>query len=41
MIRTFLFDMGNVLIPFDINRGYQALSHHSGLPPDQVAERIR
>ncbi|MCA2971643.1 MAG: hypothetical protein INH43_24265 [Acidobacteriaceae bacterium] len=41
MIRTFLFDMGNVLIPFDINRGYQALSHHSGLPPGQVAERIR
>lgn len=41
MLRTFLFDMGNVLIPFDINRGYQALSHHSGLPQTEVAERIR
>lgn len=41
MIRTLLFDMGNVLIPFDINRGYRALSHHSGLPETEVATRIR
>jgi HAD superfamily hydrolase (TIGR01509 family) len=33
--------MGNVLIPFDINRGYQALSLHSGLPQQEVADRIR
>lgn len=41
MIRALLFDMGNVLIPFDIHRGYGALAAHSGLPAAEVADRIR
>lgn len=41
MTRALLFDMGNVLIPFDIHRGYGELARHSGLPPEEVAVRIR
>jgi putative hydrolase of the HAD superfamily len=33
--------MGNVLIPFEIGRGYAALSAKAGLPVEEVAERIR
>lgn len=41
MIRSILFDLGNVLVPFDIQRGYQQLSRASGLPEEEVAVRIR
>jgi glucose-1-phosphatase len=41
VIQAFLFDMGNVLIPFDIQRGYAALSASSGLAPDVVATVVR
>ncbi len=41
VIRSLLFDMGNVLIPFDIHRGYNALAAHSGLSQQEVATRIR
>jgi len=41
VIRSLLFDLGNVLVPFEIQRGYQALSANSGLPEEIVAERIR
>lgn len=41
MIRSILFDLGNVLVPFDIQRGYQQLSQASGLPQEEVAVRIR
>ena len=41
VIRSLLFDLGNVLIPFDINRGYNVLAANSGLSPEVVATRIR
>lgn len=41
MIRSILFDLGNVLVPFEIDRGYAALSANSGLPMEEVARRIR
>ena len=41
MIRSILFDLGNVLVPFDISRGYNALAANSGLSPEIVASRIR
>ena len=40
MIRTVIFDLGNVLVPFEIDRGYNALSANSGLPVHEVAARI-
>lgn len=41
MIRTIIFDLGQVLIPFDWRRGYQALSRHSPLPPEEIRARIK
>lgn len=41
VIRTILFDLGNVIVPFDIHRGYKALSANCGLPEEEVATRIR
>jgi glucose-1-phosphatase len=41
VIRSILFDLGNVLVPFDIQRGYKQLSQASGLPQEEVAVRIR
>lgn len=41
VIRSLLFDLGNVLVPFDIHRAYRALSLHSGLPQDEVATLIK
>ncbi|WP_051669414.1 HAD family hydrolase [Bryobacter aggregatus] len=41
VIRSILFDLGNVLVPFEIQRGYAALSADSGLSQEEVAIRIR
>jgi FMN phosphatase YigB (HAD superfamily) len=41
VIRTILFDLGNVIVPFEIQRGYDAISANCGLPVEEVAERIR
>jgi len=41
VIRTILFDLGNVIVPFEIQRGYNALSTNCGLPAEEVAVRIR
>lgn len=41
VIRSLLFDLGNVLVPFEIERGYRALASASGLREEEVAERIR
>lgn len=40
-LKTIIFDMGNVIIPFDFRRGYAALEPHVAIPADQIAERIR
>ena len=40
MIKTVIFDLGKVLIPFDFTRGYQGLSGISGLTPAEIRSRI-
>ncbi|MCS6952279.1 MAG: HAD family phosphatase [Bryobacterales bacterium] len=40
MIRAVIFDLGNVLVPFDTRRGYEALAAVNGLPPEEVKRRI-
>ncbi|WP_321471008.1 HAD family phosphatase [uncultured Paludibaculum sp.] len=40
MIRTVIFDLGRVLVPFDFQRGYLAMSEHCGLPPEEVRARL-
>ena len=39
--KAILLDLGNVIVPFEIERGYSALSLASGLAPEEVAQRIR
>ncbi len=40
MIRTVIFDLGNVIIPFDFARGYRMLSSRCGLAPEEIPLRI-
>lgn len=40
-LKTIIFDMGNVIIPFDFRRGYAALEERSGMPVAEITERIR
>ena len=40
-IKTIIFDMGNVIIPFDFRRGYAALEEHVDIPAAEIPERIR
>ncbi len=40
MIKTVIFDLGKVIIPFDLQRGYQGLYLVCGLEPDEVRKRI-
>lgn len=41
MKKAVLLDLGNVIVPFEIQRGYTELSRISGLAPETVADRIR
>lgn len=41
MIKTIIFDMGKVIIPFDFKRGYDRMAAHCSYPADQIPERIR
>jgi putative hydrolase of the HAD superfamily len=41
VIRSILFDLGNVLVPFEVDRAYAALAANSGLPAEEVATRVR
>jgi putative hydrolase of the HAD superfamily len=41
LIRTIVFDLGNVLIPFDWQRGYQAFAQASPYPAEEVRRRIK
>jgi len=41
MIRTLVFDLGKVLVPFDWQRGYAALASASPHPPEEVRRRIK
>lgn len=41
MIKTILFDLGNVIIPFDVKRAYARMSERCGCRAEEVAARIR
>jgi len=41
MIKTILFDLGNVVIPFDVKRAYARMSERCGCEAEEVAARIR
>jgi putative hydrolase of the HAD superfamily len=41
MIKTIIFDLGKVIVPFDFKRGYDRLSPLCSLPPEQIPERLR
>lgn len=41
MIRTLIFDLGRVIVPFDFRRGYDRMSQQCGLPPDEIRERLK
>src|SRR5579863_2176403 len=40
MIKTVIFDLGKVIIPFDFMRGYQGLEKYCGQPPAEIRRRI-
>lgn len=40
MIKALIFDLGKVIIPFDLARGFAALSPHCSLPPEEIPQRI-
>jgi FMN phosphatase YigB (HAD superfamily) len=41
VIKTILFDLGNVIIPFDFKRAYARMAELCGCRADEVAVRIR
>lgn len=41
MIQAVLFDLGNVVIPFDFKLAYRRLAEHCGLKPEEIPARIR
>jgi putative hydrolase of the HAD superfamily len=40
MIRTIIFDLGKVIVPFDFMRGYQAMEGLCGMPAVEIPKRI-
>ena len=40
MFKAVVFDLGKVIIPFDLRRGYQALQPHCSFPPEELPKRI-
>jgi glucose-1-phosphatase len=41
MTKTILFDLGNVIIPFDFKRAYMRMAELCGCKPEEVPARIR
>ncbi|HET8548568.1 MAG TPA: HAD family phosphatase [Bryobacteraceae bacterium] len=41
MIKTIIFDLGKVIVPFDFRRGYDRLAPLCSLAPEQIPERLR
>jgi glucose-1-phosphatase len=41
VIKTILFDLGNVVIPFDFKLAYARMAEHCGCKPEEVPARIR
>ena len=40
MIRSLIFDLGRVLVPFDFRRGYERMSQRCGLQPEEIRARL-
>ncbi len=40
MIKTIIFDLGKVIVPFDLRRGYEALRPHCPYPAEEIPRRI-
>jgi putative hydrolase of the HAD superfamily len=40
MIKTVIFDLGRVIVPFDFQRGYSRMAAACGLTPEEVRARI-
>ena len=40
MIQTIIFDLGNVIIPFQFSRGYEQLENYCGIPAQDIPARI-
>ena len=40
MIKTVIFDLGKVIVPFDFKRGYRAISELCGYSPEEIPKRI-
>ncbi len=41
MIRALIFDLGQVIIPFRLERGFAALAARCACPPEEVETRVR
>jgi FMN phosphatase YigB (HAD superfamily) len=41
LIKTVIFDLGRVIVPFDFRRGYARIAELTGMPAEQVPQRIR
>ena len=40
MLKTLIFDLGRVIVPFDFERGYRAMAERTGLEAAEVRARI-
>ena len=41
LIKTIIFDLGNVIVPFDFKLGYARLASLGGIPSSEIPKRIR
>ncbi len=41
MIKTIIFDLGKVIIPFDFRRAYERIAPNCGYSPAEIPERLR
>ncbi len=41
MTRTIIFDLGQVIVPFDFQRGYAAIAAECVHPPEEIRRRLR
>ncbi len=40
MIKTVIFDLGRVIVPFDFDRGFAEMARHSPYPPEELRRRL-
>src|ERR1700752_3793752 len=40
MIKTVIFDLGNVIVPLDFPKLYRAMAEHCAVQPDDIPKRI-